>query len=92
MVLIGDTVRLKVFFKTFDGTAVDPTNITLKIYDDTQQEIETININDTNKINVGVYFYDYVIPSGEGDLYFEFTGLVNNLPIVTRKLIKRSWL
>jgi len=91
MVLINDTVRLKVYFKTFDGIAVDPTNITLKIYDDNQQILETISIDDTNKINVGIYFYDYIIPSGEGDIYFEFAGLVNNLPIVTRKLIKRSW-
>lgn len=92
MALINDTVRLKVFFKTFGGTAIDPTNITLKIYDDKQQEIESINIDDTNKLDVGIYFYDYIIPSGKGDIYFEFAGLVNDLPIVTRKLIKRSWL
>ncbi|WP_003545433.1 hypothetical protein [Desulfotomaculum nigrificans] len=91
MALINDTVRLKVNFKTFDGTAVDPTNITLKIYDDKKQLIETISIDDTNKLNVGVYFYDYIIPSGEEDLYIEFQGLLNNKPIVTRKILRRSW-
>lgn len=92
MALINDTIRLKVYFKSFEGAAVDPNNITLTIYDNGQQQLETIDIDDTNKLNVGVYFYDYIIPSGEGDIYIEFSGLVNDKPILTRKLLKRSWI
>lgn len=33
MALIGDTVRLRVRFRTFNGNAVEPTDIKLRILD-----------------------------------------------------------
>lgn len=85
MILKGDTVRLKVNFKTFDGTSVNPTDIKLTIYDSTETQIEQIAITDTNKDSVGVYFYDYVVPDDVSEYFiFEFGGLYNGKPILSR--------
>lgn len=90
MAYIGDTVRLKCFFRTFSGKEINPVNVMLKIYDNQQQEIDSFNLDDTNKID-GVYFYDYVIPAGTGNLIYEFAGVYNDKPIVTRGELKRVW-
>lgn len=92
MAYVGDTVRLKCHFRTFNGNSVEPTNVTLTIYDDQKQIIENINLDDTNKLDVGVYFYDYVIPDGNSDLVYEFAGTYNNKPILARGEIKVKWI
>ncbi|MBS3679948.1 hypothetical protein KGF86_06965 [Ornithinibacillus massiliensis] len=88
MILSGDTVRLQVQFKTFTGQAIDPTDITLSIYDSTKQQIEQFKLDDTNKNDVGVYYFDYVTPDDKQDIIFEFKGVHNNLPIVVRDSLK----
>lgn len=84
MIYSGDTVRLKVNFKTFDGQPIDPTDVTLTIYDSNQEQIEQFNLTDTNHEDVGVYFYDYVTPNDKQEVIFEFRGIHNNNPIVVR--------
>lgn len=87
--LSGDTIRIKVHFKTFTGDSVDPTEISLKIYDKDKNLIEEIPINDTNKITEGVYFYDYFpAPEMTDYFYFEFIGQHNNLPILARDKVE----
>ena len=88
MALAGDTVRLKCHFKTFDGTAVEPEDVKLTIYDANKQQIKQITLDDTNKENVGVYFYDYVLPDDKQEIIFEFRGLCNNKPILVRDSVK----
>lgn len=87
MILVGDTVRLKVHFKTFDGSLVDPSSITLTIYDETKTQIEQFNLTDSDKETVGVYYYDYLVPNNK-ELIFEFAGLFNNKPILSRDRLK----
>ncbi|PAQ14978.1 hypothetical protein CD798_07995 [Bacillaceae bacterium SAOS 7] len=86
----GDTVRLKCHFRSFDGEYVDPNGVALSIYknDDTYNQIESILLDDTNKENVGVYFYDYIPASELNEFIFEFAGRVNNKPILVRELVK----
>ncbi|MGG4508227.1 hypothetical protein ABEP00_19780 [Heyndrickxia sporothermodurans] len=84
--LQGDTVRLKCHFKTFDGKSVDPVDVKLTIYNSKKEQIEQIPLSDTNKENVGVYFYDYV-PASELNgsyFYFEFAGSIQDKPILSR--------
>ncbi|WP_035348788.1 hypothetical protein [Heyndrickxia ginsengihumi] len=82
--LQGDTIRLKCHFKTFDGVSVDPSDVKLTIYKSDQTQIEQISLDDTNRLDVGVYFYDYT-PAGElNEFIFEFAGSVNNKPILSR--------
>ncbi|MEB2264150.1 hypothetical protein LAV77_04990 [Priestia megaterium] len=80
----GDTVRLQVKFRDFNDIAVNPTNIKLTTYDTNKNQIDQININDTNKVDVGVYFYDYVLPVNKTEIIFEFKGTHNEKPILTR--------
>ena len=86
MAFIGDTVRLKVKFRTFNGNAVDPLDVKLRVLNGNDyQEIDTVDITDDNKIDVGVYEYDYVIPYGESEtLIYEFSGTHNDKPILSR--------
>ncbi|ASA96516.1 hypothetical protein [Anoxybacillus flavithermus] len=87
MALAGDTVRLKCHFKTFDGQLIDPADVKLAIYDSNKQQIKQIALTDTNKEN-GVYFYDYVLPDDKQEIIFEFRGLYNEKPILSRGKVK----
>jgi len=88
MALAGDTVRLKCHFKTFDGQSVESENVQLIIYDSNKQQIEQITLDDTNKENIGVYFYDYVLPDDKHEIIFEFRGVYNEKPILVRDSVK----
>ncbi|WP_031408013.1 hypothetical protein [Geobacillus vulcani] len=88
MALAGDTVRLKCHFKTFDWQNIDPADVKLKIYDKNKQLIEEILLTDNDKENVGVYFYDYVLPTNQSEIIFEFSGVYNNKPILVRDSVK----
>ena len=86
--LKGDTVRLKVNFKDFNGQSVNPSDVKLTIYDINKIQIEQFVLDDTYKLDVGVFFYDYV-PAGElNEFIFEFVGMVNNKPILSRDSVK----
>jgi hypothetical protein len=86
--LQGDTVRLKCHFKTFDGQLIDPTDVKLTIYDSNNQQIEQISLTDSDKENVGVFYYDYVLPDDKQEIIFEFRGLYNDNPILKREKVK----
>lgn len=98
MAFIGDTVTLNVRFKTSKGNAIDPTDVTLKIFKPTITSfklIDTISLTSDHKVGVGEYEIDYTIPS---DLEFtnsitshyivaEFSGVYNGKPTLTRERI-----
>lgn len=85
MIYRGDTVRLVANFMDFNGNAVSPENIELTIYDLEEEEIESINLDDSNRKDVGVYFYDYV---ADQDVIFEFFGEVEGNPTVIRNSLQ----
>lgn len=87
MALAGDTVRLKCHFRTFDGQLIDPADVKLTIYDSNKQQIKQIALTDINKEN-DVYFYDYVLPDDKQEIIFEFRGLYNEKPILSRGKVK----
>ena len=92
MALAGDTVRFRCHFKTFDGQSVDPADVKLTVYDTNKQQMFQITLTDTNKENVGVYFYDYVLPDDKQEIIFEFRGLYNEKPILSRGKVKIEFL
>lgn len=88
MIYSGDTVRLKVNFRTFNGQAINPDNVTLTIYDNEHNQIEQYELDDTHQEDVGVYFYDYITPDDENEIIFEFKGTYNNYPIIVRDTLE----
>jgi len=88
MALAGDTVRFRCHFKTFDGQSVEPTDVKLTIYDSQKQLIEEFILDDSHKENVGIFYFDYVLPMNQSEIIFEFSGVYNNKPILARESLK----
>ncbi|OLS37916.1 hypothetical protein BTR22_05240 [Alkalihalophilus pseudofirmus] len=82
MILTGDTIRLRVHFKSYKGHPVDAEDVILTIYNKSLEVIETFK--DTNKESNGVYFYDYKLPDEEQEFIFEFRGVYDEKPIISR--------
>lgn len=98
MAFIGDTVTLNVRFKTSKGNAIDPTDVTLKIFKPTITSfelIDTISLTSDHKVSIGEYEIDYTIPSyleftnsiTSHYIVAEFSGMYNGKPTLTRKRI-----
>lgn len=87
MMYAGDTVRLKVHFKSFVGESINPQNVTLTIYDSKKEQIEQFTLDDTNQQDEGVFFYDYV-PNNSDGYIFEFAGTYNDNPILVRDSVQ----
>ena len=88
MALAGDTVRFRCHFRTFDGQSVEPTDVKLTIYDSQKQLIEKFILDDSHKENVGIFYFDYVLPMNQSEIIFEFSGVYNNKPILVRDSVK----
>jgi len=89
--IIGNTVRLQATFKRFDGILSDPESLTFKVYDSSKRLIFADNLTNINKISVGLYYYDYLIPNGIGDLTYEFSGILEGSVILGRGNIDREF-
>ncbi|MFD2703922.1 hypothetical protein [Salibacterium lacus] len=91
MAYTGDTVRMKVYFRSLEGNAINPNDVTLTLFDKEKQEIESMTLDTSNQEDEGVYFYDYVIPDDKQKIIFEFRGSINNKPIVSRGTIEPTF-
>ncbi len=88
LALKGDTVRLEVQFKTFDGSIIDPSDVKLNIYNEDNVAIESITMTaETNKVGIGNYIHDYTLPYGNDFITYEFFGKYEGKPVVARKRI-----
>ena len=78
---IGDTVTLKAEFYTKGGVLADPVNISLKFFDSLKNQIgTTITIGSQHRISAGVYEYDYTVPSGYRNIFYEFAATQESTP------------
>lgn len=86
----GDTVTLKVAFKTYNDVAIEPTDVKVKIYKQTSTSndlISTILLSEADKKGVGQYEYLYTIPTNITDtnyLVYEFSGMYNGQATLAR--------
>lgn len=67
----GDTVWLKGEFKDRTSAYADPTTVTIKIYDEGENLLETMS---ATKTDTGKYERDYLVPDDYPILIYEFTG------------------
>ena len=81
MALVGNTVRYTATFRRFDGVAADPDNLTFSVVDNTNRQLFAIPLTIANKLSTGVYYYDYTIPGGMGDITIYFNGILEGEPI-----------
>ena len=92
MALKGDTIRLSVRFLDVFEEKVDPDEVYLNIYDNSNIAIQSIPLTEDNKVDVGEYFYDYVIPYTVNDfIVYEFSGNHRGRPILSRERISISF-
>lgn len=93
MATIGDTIRLKAEFRTWNGIAADPDNIVLRIYDSYRKQIgDDILIGSEHRTGPGAYQYDYIVTNQSKPTFFEFSGMLEGKPIVGRSEIEVNWL
>lgn len=85
----GNTVRLSVEFKDWDGANVDPESLKLIIYDYQYSKVSEQTVRDSNKTSKGNYYYDYVFEKDGGYIY-EWKGMIQGLPSLIRKRINIS--
>lgn len=88
----GDTVTLRVAFKTYDGMDIEPTDVKVKIYkqNPTSNElISIVSLSETEKQGIGQYEYRYTVPDITDTNYLiaEFSGLYNGQPTLAREKI-----
>ena len=94
MPLIGNTVRLKAEFKDLDGNLTDIEEPKVVVYDSNR---EVILAAEPERVGVGKYQYDLIVPdykeAGKQNepLVFEFSGSLEDKPIVGRASFERMW-
>ena len=90
-VFTGDTVSATAEFRDIDNALIDADSniVNFNVYDaDTHKLLET---HVATRDSIGLYHYDYTIPSSEKSYYFEFEGLFGAKPQLQRIKVKASF-
>jgi hypothetical protein len=92
MAIIGNTVTFSCNFY-IDGILTDPDEDTIYFttYNSSPYKIiqQTLLTNE-NRVSIGVYSIDYIIPCPIGDMIYEFSGTILDKPRIYRTTITRT--
>ena len=77
----GDTIRLSATFKDFSRNLVDPSAMSLKVYDSTGTAVISKVLADLTRESVGVYRYDWTTTTN-GDYIYEYSGTLASGAVV----------
>jgi hypothetical protein len=81
----GNTVYLECTFKDLNGTKVNPDNVKVIFYDYRYVVIDEFLLDENNRSETGVYFFNYVTPNDdEKRIIYEWQGIVNGFPSLKR--------
>lgn len=81
----GNTIRLVCTFKDFNGVKINPTNTKISFYNYKYERLQQTTLSITNRLETGVYFYNYITPSTlEQRIIYEWYGEINGLPSIKR--------
>jgi hypothetical protein len=80
----GTTVRLECVFKDINGDLVNPTTARITFYDYRYNLLQEVTLTESNRKDIGNYFYDYTTSNEEQRIIYEWYGLVYGLPSVKR--------
>ena len=90
---VGDTIRIYVEFKDFNGNIFDPSDVELRIYDYFQRQVgPTIESGEVVKEEDGIYYHEYTIPTNDNlvfvfPLFYEFRGTIRGKTALRRGII-----
>ena len=90
MSVANNTVRVTVEFRTFptNSALADPTAMTFSAWTEDGRQIGTsVVIDSSDRISLGKYFYDYLIPRGYGRIDVEFSGTLEGSIITGKETI-----
>ncbi|MEA0553764.1 hypothetical protein U1P98_07520 [Lysinibacillus irui] len=90
--MIGNTVALKVKFANESGMLYDVTDVKLVIYNDRKKVIHEVDGDQIEKVDTGTYKYEYTIPNGSGQIYYEYQAMYQGSLIVGRRILTREWI
>jgi hypothetical protein len=91
-VLAGQTVRVVNTFSNFEGNPQDPNLVKFKVYDKKYALLDEQILGDSNKLEEGKYFVDYVTPQDPNQKYIlEFYGEISGNPTFEREVIYTSF-
>ncbi len=94
MATIGNTIKLSVSFKNWEGAAADPEDgtITMRLYDINKGLIDEVDVTLADRTGVGAYTVYYTLPGGPDPVTVEFRGEdAQGRPIVIREWLERAW-
>lgn len=82
----GDTIKITGKFKDYNETLVDPTEVTLKVYNTSFDLVDTIEEADITRSSEGIYYVDYILTdvTRSLELIFEWYGVINSKPSLDR--------
>jgi len=83
--LTGTTIRFIGEFRDFDGNLIDITFPKVTIYNQRYTVMEEHQLNDSNKLETGKYFFDYVSDEKAQRIIYEFYGEIDGSPALDRK-------
>ena len=81
----GNTVRFTCKFYDPSGNLTTPTSIKLTLYDYQYNKLSEFPLTDANRIEMGLYFFDYTTPNEEKKYIYEWYGMVNGFPSIKRE-------
>jgi hypothetical protein len=84
--LLGTTLKFTAVFYNWDGTLIDPSEITFTIYDYAFQVVgEAHPVTSLNRVSLGNYFWLWVPAVGDtGTFIYEWKGIINGTPSIRR--------
>lgn len=83
----GEGIRLEGDFSTagFNGAAVDPENLVVKIYDSRDRQVG--DDWPTTRTGEGMYYCDLILPTAVGEYLAMWEGTAENLPIRAAQML-----
>lgn len=84
--LTGSTIRFQCTFNDFNNQKIDPQLIKLLLYNEKFVKVNEFILNSLNKLDTGVYFYDYITSESDNykKFYYEFYGEIGGKPSINR--------
>lgn len=89
---IGNTLRFRVEFRTWEGSYEDPVDLQYCLIDQYKNvRVMEQGITEEHREGIGRYKIDITVPNGKGPIVLQISGTLEGTPITARKLIQRSW-